>query len=290
MSFWTDTLGAQIAFHDAGGWRTRALEAGPEDGEHVIMMGGLSGHVEGFSRNVIPLAERGLRVHAIDVIGHGFTAKPLDVTYHAPTFTDHLLRYMDALGIEKAHLVGQSLGGWIALHTAQHVPDRVGRIVYATGAGVLLDDDAAKQESENVHAAVRSVTKKAVDAPTYESVKARLEWLMADPATVTDELIRTRLAIYLLPDSRLAMPKLVDEQAGPGNREYLLGERDLAALPHETLVIWTDKNPTTSQAVGRRAAELLPNGSFELIENAGHWPMFEQPGEFNRLAGDFLSR
>jgi 2-hydroxy-6-oxonona-2,4-dienedioate hydrolase/2-hydroxy-6-oxo-6-(2'-carboxyphenyl)-hexa-2,4-dienoate hydrolase len=288
MSFWIDALGAEIGYHDAGGWRTRALEAG-DSGADVIMMGGLSGHVEGFVKNVVPLADRGLRVHAIDVLGHGFTAKPLDVTYHAPVFTDHLLRFLDARGIEKAHIVGQSLGGWIGLHTAQHYPDRVDKLVFATGAGVLLSDEASKQKSEEVHRAVQSVTQKAVDAPTYDSVKARLEWLMADPATVTDELIRARLAIYLLPDSRLAMPKLVAEQAGPGNRQYLLSEENLAAISHETLVIWTDKNPTTPVEVGRRASELLANGHFALIENAGHWPMFEQPQEFNRLVGDFLA-
>ena len=69
-----------------------------------------------------------------------------------------------------------------------------------------------------------------------------------------------------------------------------LTEDDLAALPHETLVIWTDRNPTSPVEVGRRTAEILPNGRFELIEGAGHWPMFEQPEAFNRLVGDFLGR
>jgi 2-hydroxy-6-oxonona-2,4-dienedioate hydrolase/2-hydroxy-6-oxo-6-(2'-carboxyphenyl)-hexa-2,4-dienoate hydrolase len=86
------------------------------------------------------------------------------------------------------------------------------------------------------------------------------------------------------------MPKLVAEQAGEANRQYLLTEDDLKKIPHDTLVIWTDKNPTTPLAVGKRASELLPNGEFALIENAGHWPMFEQPGDFNRLVGDFLLR
>ena len=116
--------------------------------------------------------------------------------------------------------------------------------------------------------------------------------VMAEKArkAVTDELVRTRLAIYTLPESRLAMPKLVEEQAGTENRRYLLTEDDLAALPHETLVIWTDRNPTSPVEVGRRTAEILPNGRFELIEGAGHWPMFEQPEAFNRLVGDFLGR
>lgn len=288
MSFWTDALGAQIRFYDAGGWRTRSLEAGDE-GDHVIMMGGLSGHVEGFIRNVVPLSKRGLRVHAIDCLGHGFTAKPDDVTYHAPIFTEHLLRFMDAIGAEKAHLVGQSLGGWISLWTAKHHPDRVGRIVFATGAGILLDDEARERESAEIHSRVKSVTSKAVNEPTRENVRRRLEWLMADPASVTDELVETRYRIYTLPDSRAVMPKLVAEQPSEENRVHMITEADLAAMRHEVLVIWTDKNPTTPAEVGRRASEILPNGRFHMINNAGHWPMFEQAEEFNRVAGDFLA-
>ncbi|MFC3961517.1 alpha/beta fold hydrolase [Nocardia jiangsuensis] len=288
MSFWTSTLGAEVRYHQAGPWRTRALEAG-EAGEHVIMVGGLTGHVEGFVHNVVPLAERGLRVHAIDALGHGFTDKPLDVTYHAPVFTEHLLRFLDALEIERAHVVGQSLGGWIALHTAKTHPDRIGKIVFATGAGILLDDEAARRESAEVHSRVQNVTRKAVDAPTRESVRARLEWLMADPATVTEELVDARYRIYTLPDSRAAMPKLVAEQPSEENRAYLLNQADLAAIEHEVLVVWTDKNPTTRAAVGQRASEILPNGSFATISDAGHWPMFEQPEQFNKIAGDFLA-
>lgn len=286
-SFWSSALGAEVRYHNAGPWRTRALEAG-DTGDDVIMIGGLTGHVEGFVHNVVPLADRGLRVHAIDTIGHGFTDKPLDVTYHAPIFTEHLLRYLDARGIDKAHMVGQSLGGWIALHTAKTHPDRIGKIVFATGAGILLDDEASKKESVEVHSRVKNVTKKAVEAPTRESVRTRLEWLMADPATVTEELIEARYRIYTLPDSVEGMPKLVSEQPSEENRAYLLTEDDLERIPHEVLVVWTDKNPTTSAEVGKRASQLIPNGSFDLITDAGHWPMFEQPDQFNRIVGDFL--
>ncbi|WP_229053501.1 alpha/beta fold hydrolase [Aeromicrobium sp. Leaf350] len=287
MTFWSSALGAEIRYHQAGPWRTRSLEAGTS-GEHVIMIGGLTGHVEGFVRNVVPLAELGLQVHAIDAIGHGFSDKPLDVTYHAPLFTEHLLAFMDGLGIEKAHMVGQSLGGWTALHTARTNPDRLGKIVFATGAGILLDDEASRAQSAEVHARVGSVTKKAVDAPTLESVRTRLEWLMADPASVTDELVQARHRIYTLPDSREAMPKLVAEQPSEENRAYLLTEDDLVKIEHEVLVLWSDKNPTTPAEVGRRASELLPNGRFDLITDAGHWPMFEQPEQFNAIVGEFL--
>lgn len=287
MTFWIDALGAEVRFHNAGGWRTRSLQAG-SDGDVVVCIGGLSGHAEGFIRNVVPLAHRGLRVHAIDAIGHGWTDKPEDVTYHAPVFTDHLLRFLDALGAERAHVVGQSLGGWIALWTALHHPDRIGRIVHVTGAGILLDDPERQRESATVHSRVKDVTRRAVDEPTLDSVRARLEWLMADPASVPDELVETRYRIFTLPDSRRVMPKVVAEQPSEQNRANMLTETDLSQIDHEVLILWTDKNPTTPAEVGRRASEILPRGRFELITGAGHWPMFEQPDEFNRIVGDFL--
>ena len=67
MSFWSDALGAEVKYHDAGGWRTRVIEAG--QGEPVIMMHGLSGHAESFIRNVVPLAQAGFRAIAMDAIG-----------------------------------------------------------------------------------------------------------------------------------------------------------------------------------------------------------------------------
>ncbi|QFG23033.1 alpha/beta fold hydrolase [Actinomadura sp. WMMB 499] len=287
MSFWTDSLGTETRFRDAAGWRTRSIEAG--DGDAVILMGGLTGHAEAFLRNIVPLSERGLRVYAIDALGHGLTARPDDVTYHAPVFTRHLIGFLDAIGADRAHLVGQSLGGWTALYTALKHPDRVGRIVSVTGAGILLTDEARAAESEKVHAQVKAVTTKAASAPTRDSVRERLEWLMLDPATVTDELVECRYRYYTLPGTGDALAKLVSEQPSEANRAHMLREDDLASIAHETLVLWTDHNPTTPAEVGRRASRILPNAAFDMISGAGHWPMFEQPGQFNRIVGDFLS-
>lgn len=288
MSLWTDALGAEVRFHQAGPWRTRALEAGTGD-HHVLLLSGITGHVEGWTRNVVPLAERGLRVHAIDSLGHGYTDKPADVDYVAPTFVEHVIAYMDAAGIERADVVGQSLGGWIALYLAKTHPERVGKLVHVTGAGILLDDEARAQEAAKVGSTVSSVTQKALDTPTRETVRKRLEWLMHRPETVTDELVETRFRIYSLPDSRETMPKVVAQAPGDANRPYMLTETDLAALPHETLILWSDHNPTTPPEVGRRASEIMPNAEFDMIHDAGHWPMFEQPEDFNRVVGDFLT-
>lgn len=288
MSLWTDALGAQIRYIQAGPWRTRILEAGEGD-RHVLLLSGITGHVEGWARNVNALADRGLHVIAIDAIGHGFTDKPTDRPYTAPLFVEHIIAVLDALGIARADLVGQSLGGWNALYAAKTHPERVNRLVHVTGAGILLDDEARAQESTDVGDRVRTVTQQALEAPGLETVRKRLEWLMYTPETVTDELVETRHRIYTLPDSQAAMPRLVAAAPGPANRPYLLTEADLAAIEHETLIIWSDHNPTTPAEVGRRAAEIMPNAAFAMIEEAGHWPMFEQPESFNRVLGDFLA-
>ena len=281
MSFWVDALGCEIKYYDAGGWKTRVIEAG--NGEAVIMMHGLSGHAESFIRNVRPLAEAGFRAISMDALGHGYSAKPLDVTYHSPIFVEHLKRFMDAAGIGRAHLVGQSLGGWTAFHFALEYPERVISLVSVTGAGFLLSDPESRAESERIHARVGEVTRKASDEPTREKVKERLEWLMADKSAVTDELVDTRYAIFMLPDSRQAMQKVVSEQTGEANRQHLLTEDKLARIQTRTTIIWSDRNPTTPWTVAQRVAQIMPNATFHLVSDAGHWPQFEQAERVNAL-------
>jgi 2-hydroxy-6-oxonona-2,4-dienedioate hydrolase/2-hydroxy-6-oxo-6-(2'-carboxyphenyl)-hexa-2,4-dienoate hydrolase len=288
MTLWTEALGCEIKYYDAGGWRTRVIESGT--GVPVIMMHGLSGHAEGFIRNVRPVAAAGFRAISMDAIGHGFSAKPTDVTYHSPLFVEHLKRLLDTIGAEKVHLVGQSLGGWTALNFAQLYPSRVASLVSITGAGFLLSDEASRKESEEIHARVQAVTKKASEEPTREKVRERLEWLMLDKSIVTDELVETRYTAFMLPDSRAAMGKLVSEQAGADNRRNLLTEEQLAKVQIPTKIIWSDRNPTTPWTVAKRVAEIMPNASFELVEGAGHWPQYEQAAAVNRILIDFLKR
>jgi 2-hydroxy-6-oxonona-2,4-dienedioate hydrolase len=285
-SFWSDALGAQVRFVDAGGWRTRVIEAG--DGEPVIMMPGLTGHAEAFIRNVIPLARRGYHVYSIDMLGHGFSDKPPDVVYRTATFTSHLVRFLDAIEEPAAHLAGQSLGGWVAWRFALEHPERVQSLISLTGAGFLLDDEESRRKSEAVGKEVRDKTNRALAEPTRDRVRERLEWLMFDPKSVTDELVEARYQIFNLPDSKAVMQKMTEEFAGPGNSDSMLTERELAEIQHAALIVWTDHNPTTPAVVGERVAQIMPNARFAMVHEAGHWPMFEQPAIVNPLLGSFL--
>jgi len=178
-----------LRFVDAGGISTRVLEAGA--GPPLILLHGTGGHLEAYARNVARLA-RSFRVIAYDMVGHGFSDCP-DAPYTLDVHADHLRDLMAALGIERAHLSGESLGGWVAAWVAAHRPELVERLVLTTPGNVT-----AKPETM---ATIRESTLRAVVEASPETVRARLEWLFA-PANrhlVSDELVAVRLAIYTRP-------------------------------------------------------------------------------------------
>jgi 2-hydroxy-6-oxo-6-(2'-carboxyphenyl)-hexa-2,4-dienoate hydrolase len=282
-SFWVELLGTEVRYRQAGGYRTRSVEAG--EGEPVVLLHGISGHAETWVRNVADLG-RHFRVHAIDMLGHGFTDKPR-ITYSVRALGEHVLAFLDGIGAPRAHLVGQSLGGWVAGWLAVHHPDRVASLVSVTGAGLQLDDDGAALTAK-VGQQVAAATNKALAAPSRESVRTRLEWLVHDPSVVTDELVETRYRIYTRPDFAAVAPGLIDGFTSGVRPEELLTAERLATISCPTLVFWTRQNPTMPWQVGEAASRIVPGAWFHLMEDAGHWPQFEKPAEFAAVVGGFL--
>ena len=175
MSLWLNALGASVRFHDVNGVRTRCLEAG--EGQAVLLLHGIGGHVEAFAKNVVPLAQR-YRVIAVDMLGHGMTDKP-DGDYMPPDYAAHILALMDTLGIARAHIVGESLGSWVAYWMIQAAPSRVLSWTCCVGAGLQVDG-FDNLRSPGV-AELRKRSSQASAAPTRDSIRARLEWLFHEP-------------------------------------------------------------------------------------------------------------
>ncbi|MFD5059452.1 alpha/beta fold hydrolase [Streptomyces sp. NPDC058394] len=261
-------------------WSTRVLTAGPADGEPLVLMHGTGGHLETYAHNVKAFVDAGYRVVAYDFPGHaGTTHATADL--ELPHYVEHLLGLLDALGIDRAHLSGESLGGWVAIKFAAQYPERTLKIVPNTPGGTMARPEVMEK--------IRTLSQAAADDPSYERVKARLEWLMADPATVTEELIATRRAHYSRPgyaDSARALLCLQDPQI---RRRNLITDGELAAVQSPALVIWSSDDPSGPAKAGLDMAEKMPLGSFALVENAGHWPQWEQAEVFNKLVIDFLA-
>lgn len=279
-SVWDDLAEVEFSqgFLQTASYRTRYLRAGDPDQPLLLLLHGVTGHAEAYVRNLRAHAEH-FHTVAIDFIGHGYSSKP-EHPLEIPHYIDQLLEVMDALGAERAHLSGESLGGWTAARFAQNHPDRVGRVVLNTMGGTMANPKVMER--------LLTLSTQAAEDPSWERVRARLEWLMADPSMVTDDLIRTRQRIFQQPDWKMACRMNMALQDLETRRRNMLTDDDLRAITAEALVIWTTKDPSGPVDEGRRIADLLPSGRLAVIENAGHWPQYEQTEIFNQLQLDFL--
>jgi 2-hydroxy-6-oxonona-2,4-dienedioate hydrolase len=265
-----------IRFVDAGGWRTRILEAG--SGFPLLLMHGTGGHLEAYAHNVAALAAK-YRVIAFDFAGHGYTTHATR-DLEAADYIAHILGVMEALGIGRAHLGGESLGGWMAVKFAAMYPERVGRLMLNTPGGTMARADVMER--------IRSLSQAAADDPSVERIRTRLEWLMADPKTVTDELVSIRRAIYARPGFSESMRHVLCLQNPDVRLRNLITDDELAAVPNGALVVWTSNDPSGPASAGMQMAERIRNGQFEFISEAGHWPQWEQREQFNKISLDYL--
>jgi 2-hydroxy-6-oxonona-2,4-dienedioate hydrolase len=280
-SLWTDLLGVSFAqkYYDVGGVRTRVLEAGSSDKPPLIFLHGVNGHAEAYARNIGPHAER-FHVFSMDMIGHGFTDKPLDRSYEIATYVEHLTGFLDTLGFQRAHISGESLGGWVATRFALEKPERVDRLVLNTPGGLT----AFPKVMERLY----TLTLDAVREPSREKVRKRLEWLFKDPATVTDDLLETRYRIYTQPGYREVTEKTVGLQVMEIRQRNMLTDADLRRLSIPVMVVWTTADPAAGLDTAYRWRDNIPNSRLVVLENSGHWPQFEEPDAFNKVHIDFL--
>lgn len=263
---------------DAGGVRTRYLRAGEKGAPGLIFLHGTGGHAEAYCRNLEAHGQY-FDTYAIDMLGHGLTGKP-DYDYHLDNYHRHLLDFMDAVGLSRAHLSGESLGGWIAATFASKHPDRVDKLVLNTAAADKINPAALE--------GLRDATRAAVRNPDWDQVRKRLEWLMYDKSAVHDDLVASRQRIYAQPEMLSAVEHLLCLHTVEARRTYAMTDAQWAALKAPTLVLWTDHDPTASVEVGRELAGKIPGARFVVMENCGHWPQFEDPETFNRIHIEFL--
>lgn len=277
-SLWSAIAGGEIRLHyiDAKGVKTRVLEAG--SGPVLILLHGVSGHLEAYHRNILSHA-RHFRVFAVDMLGHGFTDKPAR-NYEIADYVEHLRDLVDAIGVERVHLSGESLGGWVAARFAATYPERIDRLVLNTAGGMIADPKVMERLKTLSLAAVRS--------PDREATRKRLEFLMLDPGIVTEDLVEARFACFRRPGMVEAMERIMCLQDMDVRMRNMLTPEELGRIRAETLVLWTTHDPTASVEVGRRMADLVPNSRFVVMENCGHWPQYEDPETFDRIHIEFL--
>lgn len=279
-SVWADLRGVTFeqGWLDAAGIKTRYLMAGDRSKPLLLLLHGVGGHAEAYARNLGPHSEHFWTV-AIDMIGHGWTDKP-PLDYQLPDYAAHILNVLKALGRDRALVSGESLGGWVATWLAVHHPERVEKLVLNTAGGWTAHPEVMERLSK--------LSNEAATDPTWERIKARVEWLMCDKSKVNDDLIETRRAIYAQPGFGQTMKRIMCLQQMEIRRPNMITEAQYRTIAVPTLVVWTSHDPTATPAEGAQIADMIPNSHYIVMNECGHWPQFEDAALFNKVHIDFL--
>jgi 2-hydroxy-6-oxonona-2,4-dienedioate hydrolase len=279
-SIWRDLQAVPFeqGFIDVAGVRTRYLHAGDDSRPPLVLLHGSAGHAEAYVRNLDAHSDH-FSVWAIDMLGHGFTDRPghpLEVDH----YVEHLLGFLDAIGADDVHLSGESLGGWVATRAAIDRPERIKRLVLNTAGGSQADPAVMER--------IRTLSMAAAEQPDWDTVQARILWLMADKGRNYDDIVASRQAIYQRPGFVDAMSDILALQDPEIRARNIITPEEYGSIAAPTLVLWTSDDPTADVTEGRRIASMIPGAEFVVMEGCGHWPQYEDPEEFNRIHLDFL--
>lgn len=279
-SVWSDLRGVTFSqgYLEAGGIRTRYIQSGDPSKPLVLALHGVGGHAEAYSRNFGPHGEHFWFV-AIDMLGHGWTDQPA-IDYQVKDYAEHVLAVLKALGRSSAMFTGESLGGWVATYLAVHHPEAVERLVLNTSGGWTAHPE--------VMARLKKLSNEAASDPSWERIKARLEFLMCDKSMVSDDLIETRRAIYAQPGFAATMARIMCLQDMEIRRPNMITEEQYRSISAPSLVVWTSHDPTATPEEGKQISEMIPGAQYVVMNECGHWPQFEDADEFNRLHISFL--
>jgi 4,5:9,10-diseco-3-hydroxy-5,9,17-trioxoandrosta-1(10),2-diene-4-oate hydrolase len=259
---------------------------GEATGPPVVLLHGGGPGASGpsnFRRNLPVFAQR-FRTLVVDQPGYGKSDKP-PVTGNYFTFAaDALAGLLDELGIERVHLVGNSLGGGTAARFALNYPDRAGRLVLM-GPGGLSLNVFAPDPTEGVR---RLASFAAPPGPSREKMAAFLRTLVFDQNLVTDELIDERYAAACDPQALAAMASMGASFFDPASFEQGLLWREAHRLRNRVLLLWGREdrvNPVDGALV---ALKMIRRAQLHVFGGCGHWVQLEKFDEFNRLAIGFL--
>lgn len=261
---------------EADGIRTNYHDTG--SGETVMLIHGSGPGVTAWAnwRLAIPtLAER-YRVIAPDMLGFGYTDRPANVTYNLDTWLGHTVAFMDALGLDKVNLVGNSFGGALSLALTIRHPERVSRLVLMGAAGVSFELTPGLDTAWGYE-------------PSVENMRALLDLFAYDRSLVTDELAELRYKASVQPGFQEAYASMFPAPRQRWIDMLASDEDDIRAIDQPTLVIHGREDRILPLATSLRLAELIRRSELHVFGCCGHWTQIEHAARFNTLVADFLS-
>jgi len=262
-----EAFGLQTNYHRAGA------------GSAVILLHGSGPGVSAWTnwRRVIPALSDSFDVIAPDMAGFGYTERKADLTYDIKLWVKHLIGLMDALGIEKTSLVGNSFGGSLSLAAALRHPERFDKIVLmGTPCDKFMMTPGLRAGWDY--------------QPSPENMRAVMSLFPADPSFITDELVQERFEASLIPGAQEGLRKLLAKPAEEGETELSgMPEKAVAGLVHPTLILHGREDKVIPVEMGLKLGRAIPNAQFHMFGGCGHWVQAERFDDFVALTRRHLA-
>jgi 2-hydroxy-6-oxo-octa-2,4-dienoate hydrolase len=260
---------------DADGIKTNYLEAG--GGPPVVLVHGSGPGVTAYANwrlNIFALANH-FHVYAPDMAGFGFSDKPGG--YGMRLWLRQLVGFLDAVGLDRVSLVGNSFGGGLAIRVAVEHPDRVDRLVLMGSAGVGF-----------------AITE-GLDAvwgyqPSVENMRRIMDYFAYDRTLVSDELAEVRYRASIEPAVQEAFSAMFPPPRQRWVEELATPEDMIRQLGNETLIVHGREDKVIPLDNAYRLLGLIPRAELHLFGRCGHWTQIEWADDFNALLIRFLSR
>ena len=239
-------------------------------GPSVILLHGMVGTATDWALTIGPVS-RNHHVYALDQIGFGHSAKPM-IDYKIASFVDFLQEFMRVEHIPKATVVGNSIGGWIALDFAATYPAVVERLVLVDAAGL----DAPVHKNVPVD----------MNPSSIEGMRKVWEFLFYNKTLVTDSMVRFSWERRRQDGDSHTIQRLVAGLVAGNQFE----DSKVPSIRARTLLIWGRNDEATPLEVGERLHKAIPQSNLVVIDQCGHVPQIEKSADFNKALTEFLAQ
>ncbi|MGD9472560.1 MAG: alpha/beta fold hydrolase [Novosphingobium sp.] len=249
-------------YHDAG------------HGPAVVFLHGSGPGVSAWTnwKRVMPEFATDFRVIAPDMAGFGYTERKDGLAYDIKTWVKHLIGFLDALGLERVSLVGNSFGGSLSLAAAARFPERFERIVLmGTPCDKFMMTPGLRAGWDYV--------------PSRENMRTTMAHFPYDPAFITDELVEDRYQASVIPGAQEGLRKLLAKPNEDGETPLSgMPESVVANIQHPTLVLHGREDRVIPVEMGIRLGRVMPNADLHMFGKCGHWVQAERHDDFVALA------
>lgn len=264
---------------NVSGVHTNYIKAG--SGDPLILIHGSGPGVTAFAnwRGVIRDFAEHFTCYAPDTLGFGFTDFPDDIAgFNMDRWVTHLVGFMDALGIGKAHVIGNSYGGALALAVATRHAERIG--------GIVLMGSAGRSEFR--------MTKGLEDVwgyePSVENMRKLMQTFAHDPALVKDEIVRSRYEASIRPGVHEKYTSLFPEPRQRWLDELATSDEALREMTQSVLIIHGREDVIVPVECSIAFHKIVPNSELHVFGNCGHWTQIEKRDRFVEIVIPFLKR